>query len=290
MSKNKNLKQNHLSSIYLFKNLIIFIIIYPILSNYSIDIQVKIENNKCPIINFKYIGKPSLIYMNNKIMDNNDYIYENDDYLYIIKNDIPSIPSIVNITLVWNEIKNVDNEIILLYNPESEENIESDEIVLSQYSTLLEFSDSTDILDIKESTNLLELNESTNYIDDAKIDDNIFRNKSKLLNGNEMFKNCSNLILINLKKFNTSLFAIASHMFDSCTKLEKIYDLNIEYVEDISYLFYNCVNLKAITPLNFNFNDVKNMEFMYYNCNKLNNIKISINTYNVLNMKSIFMN
>lgn len=289
MSKNKIYGKNPLSINYLFKNWIIFILICPILSSYGIDIQTKEGNNTYPIINCKYIGEPSLIYKNKEIMNNNAYYYENG-YLYIIINDNNS----VNITLVWDKIKNIDNEIILLYNPEQEENNietdEMDEMDFNENKIILEFSNNINMLNIGENADLVESNEKTNFIDDKIFIENININKSILLNGNEMFKNCSNLNLINFKNFNTTLIANAAHMFDSCTELIYIYDYNIECAEDISYLFYNCNNLKNIISSNFNLNDVKNMEFMFYNCYKLTSIKISISTYNVVNMRSIFWN
>ena len=61
---------------------------------------------------------------------------------------------------------------------------------------------------------------------------------------------------------------------------------------DISYMFFNCSNLK-ILPTNFGFNEdlITDISYMFYNCKYINKIKIStfldINHYKNANKTEI---
>ena len=234
------------------KNLIIILMaIFPFFSCYSIDLTTRKinpgENNYYPIINLKYIEKPSEIFINNIKKDYN-FTGEND-YLYIyIQNNSLSI------TLKWNKGENNENDEI---------NINT--TILSETNNILT---DTDLINSTELT-----------IIDEDID----------INGNEMFQNCTILSTINFINFRTDLIVNASHMFDSCTSLEYIYNFNLQKVEDLSYIFYNCTKLN-IQISSWNFNTVKKMEFMFYNCRSFLEISIMFNTHNVTNMNSLFYN
>ena len=98
-------------------------------------------------------------------------------------------------------------------------------------------------------------------------------------------------------------------MFYDCLNLKEIKEFfKLDNIKDISFLFYNCSNLKALPEkLNFktinlkevramfykckslekipdmstwNFNKVKNMSYMFFCCEKINNIPIPINDEN----------
>ena len=62
-----------------------------------------------------------------------------------------------------------------------------------------------------------------------------------------------------------------SYMFYNCTNLKSITDINdAKYISDMSYLFYNCISLTTIDLKMFStVDDFINTSFMFYNCQQL---------------------
>ena len=90
-----------------------------------------------------------------------------------------------------------------------------------------------------------------------------------------MFSSCSNLINLDLSKFDTSNVENMEGMFG-------IYSININKEESIKeYLENNsCKNLKAINLSAFNTKKVKNMNGMFYCCSNLENLDLSLFDFN----------
>lgn len=66
-----------------------------------------------------------------------------------------------------------------------------------------------------------------------------------------MFKGCISLITFDLTHFNTGRVYSFSHMFESCTSLEKIYLNNFDisearYMRNMRNMFENCHKLTSI--------------------------------------------
>ena len=97
-----------------------------------------------------------------------------------------------------------------------------------------------------------------------------------------------------------------SYMFYNCINLESI-EVNkgiIQYVSDMSYMFYNCFSLKSINLENFITGDILyiNISYLFYNCTRINSItfnstyksfgieKIDYMFYNCSNLTQIKLN
>ena len=81
----------------------------------------------------------------------------------------------------------------------------------------------------------------------------------------EMFYNCYLLFSIDLSKLNTSKVRNMSNLFDGCFNLESINlkKIDTSKVKDMNYMFYSCVNLKSLDLRSFNTSKVKNMTGLF---------------------------
>ena len=108
-----------------------------------------------------------------------------------------------------------------------------------------------------------------------------------------MFRYCTNIVKIDLSRFDSSNVENMNYMFGKCFELKEINmsNLNTEKVTDMGYMFHKCKNLEKIilTP-SFTTKNVKNMAFMFHFCTKLPNITFpnSFITDNVTNMYAMF--
>ena len=94
---------------------------------------------------------------------------------------------------------------------------------------------------------------------------------------NCLFKDCSNLISIDLSSFDTKKVTNMSDMFSGCENLKSINlsHFNTENVTNMSYMFEKCKNLKEINLSSFNTENVTNMSYMFWECDKLEKIIFS---------------
>ncbi len=125
-------------------------------------------------------------------------------------------------------------------------------------------------------------------------------NTIKVTNMSYMFYKCKNLINIDLNSFNTSKVTNMAYMFAKCDDLckSKSYDpvaiegleqLNIACVEDMSYMFHDCKNIRRIVLNGANKGVVKNMKGMFEGCSKLEKFYgYNLDTSNVESMESMF--
>ena len=224
----KNSKQFNII-ITLLKYLLILNILYPTLSNYSLILSTSYINqdqkNYFPLINTKYIGMPSDIYLNNIQLISENANYDND-YLNIFVND-----SYIKIKLIWDKMKTIDNT-----------EIPNDDLI---------------------------------SIENIELNENLF------INGQEMFKDCSIIESINFHDFNTKKIINASYMFASCISLTNIFNFFPINAQDLSFLYYNCINLKNVNLWNKDDLilklEVKTMESMFEGYSSL----ISFNLTNI---------
>ena len=156
-----------------------------------------------------------------------------------------------------------------------------------------------------------DLNELT------KINFNNLIDTSHVTNMSSLFRDCPNLLSLDLRSFDTSNVTLMSDMFVSCLKLASInlssfdtsnvtsMDYMFTYCSsltnlDISsfkatnvsstrHMFYNDQNLVSLDMSNFNTNSLKDANGMFAYCSKLTSLDISsFNTSNVLTMYEIF--
>ena len=100
-----------------------------------------------------------------------------------------------------------------------------------------------------------------------------------------MFNRCSKLTTI--PQLDTSKVNNMANMFHYCESLESLPTLNTSKVTTMSYMFNNCSNLITIPPIDTS--NVTNMSYMFYDCSKLITIP-PIDTRNVKNMERMFYN
>ena len=117
--------------------------------------------------------------------------------------------------------------------------------------------------------------------------------KYKINDCKYMFRNCNNIISVDLSSFDSSDVTNMNYMFGKCHYLKEVELSNLitDKVTDMSYMFDKCFNLKQIIfPKSFNTKNVEKMEFMFLSCSNLSDIKFSSNfkTNNVKSMKGMF--
>ena len=99
-----------------------------------------------------------------------------------------------------------------------------------------------------------------------------------------MFNRCSSLEEVtNLDTSNTTDM---SYMFRSCGKLNKIENFDTKKVNDFIYMFYSCSNLVSVPLFDMSASNIA-LNYMFQYCSKLENVP-QFNTSNVKNMKSTF--
>ena len=120
----------------------------------------------------------------------------------------------------------------------------------------------------------------------TSIDELISYNDTEnVTNMNSMFQNCSNLTTI--PQLNTSKVTNMYSIFDGCSKLTSIPQLDTSNVTNMNYMFINCSNLTTIPQLNTS--KVTNIISMFQNCSNLTTIP-QLDTSKVINMASMFQN
>ena len=106
-----------------------------------------------------------------------------------------------------------------------------------------------------------------------------------------MFSNCSKLTSLDLSKVDTSNVTDMRSMFNNCTSLTSL-DLNnfdTSKVMNMSYMFSYCTSLTSLNLNNFDTSKVMNMSSMFYNCSNLTSLDVSkFDTSNVTNMNNMF--
>ena len=189
------------------------------------------------------------------------------------------------------EIKDEDNDkYINLMNNENDIEFEEGKNFIHNYKGLIKLE--------KNNIELLIDGIKTEYNKKEKflkgVHDIRLKFKIKMKNCNKMFKECKNLILIDLLYFNTKNVVNMSEMFCNCHNLMNL-DLSSFFtknVTDMSKMFYNCNNLLNINISFFNIENTKNISGMFYNCEKLNFVTSNNiskwNTQNIADMSYLF--
>ena len=96
--------------------------------------------------------------------------------------------------------------------------------------------------------------------------------KKNDINFYRMFANISNLIEIDLSKFNTSLVTDMSYMFENCKSLifANLSNINTSSLVNIEYMFSNCISLISLDLTNFDIYKIKNNKNIFLYCTQLN--------------------
>lgn len=112
---------------------------------------------------------------------------------------------------------------------------------------------------------------------------------SKVQNMSYMFAGCSNIVNIDIHKWNTrSVFTMCS-MFSCCHKLTHINltGLNVSGVENMSGMFESCKSLEELTLNMSKTSSLENIELMFRNCSNLKKLNIS-STFELSHLKMLY--
>ena len=98
-----------------------------------------------------------------------------------------------------------------------------------------------------------------------------------------MFYGCSSLKFLNLSNFNTSQVVSMHSMFYGCSSLISLNlsSFNTSLVTTMAHMFHGCSSLISLNLSNFDTSLVLYMSYMFYNCSSL----ISLNLSNFKNSK-----
>jgi len=90
--------------------------------------------------------------------------------------------------------------------------------------------------------------------------------------------NSENIISVDFTNFDSSIVEEVNSMFQGCTSIEEIDFDNFQTsgkIKDMSYMFYNCANLKAIDLSKLITSSVENMNYIFASCKSLRFLDIS---------------
>ena len=111
-----------------------------------------------------------------------------------------------------------------------------------------------------------------------------------------MFYNCTNLIAINLEKFQTSqnFHVNASYMFYNCISLESFSfssktDIYF-FTNDMNNMFFNCILIDNINLNQISTNDAINISRFFYNCTNLVNLQGDFKNIFLFDVRELFYN
>ena len=130
--------------------------------------------------------------------------------------------------------------------------------------------------------------------DDPVIDLNdIDTSKLTLTDMSKLFFDDEKIINIDISDWNVSGIENMSYMFYGCKNLKSIGDISgwdISKVNDMSYMFYKCENLVSVGNLfSWDVSKVTTMSNMFYNCKHLKYIG-DISSWDILKVKNmVFM-
>ncbi|EAG1402886.1 BspA family leucine-rich repeat surface protein [Listeria monocytogenes] len=128
-------------------------------------------------------------------------------------------------------------------------------------------------------------------IEKVIIRDNNYPTAPSLLTTEGMFKNCSNLMEVDLSGLDTSAVTTMWDMFNSCRALEEldVSHFDTSSVTNMSYMFYDNRNLEVLDVSNLDTSSVTNMYAMFENCTSLEELDVShFDTSLVTSMYRVF--
>jgi len=196
------------------------------------------------------------------------------------------------------DIKNIDEEIRIIYNNEKNKEIKSklkilndnkkEEIIFTKKFNKIG-TNTIDFIIEGKLTNMCKIFSDCKSLSKIEF---IFIDTSKVKNMSFMFFNCISLEYLDLSNFDTSNVENMQEMFECCSKLKEINGINnfnTYKVKYMSHMFNCCKSLKYIDLSNFNTSNVENMSSMFHLCESLEYLDLSnFNTSNVKDMRWMF--
>ena len=165
--------------------------------------------------------------------------------------------------------------------------LEERDVTITDEDTFQEYVDKID--DINTLKKFLEFRGVQNLFTDAKsltkIPEDVIRSYDlrDITNASYMFQYCSNLTTI--PQLDTSNVTDMSDMFSGCSNLTTVPQLDTSNVTDMSGMFSGCSNLTTVPQLDTS--NVTDMNYMFYNCYTLTTVP-QLDTSNVTDMQNMF--
>ena len=106
-----------------------------------------------------------------------------------------------------------------------------------------------------------------------------------------MFRNCQNLLSLDISSFNTANVTNMGAMFANCSNLDylDVSALNTAKVTNMDRMFASCSSLISLDLSNFDTTNVKSMYEIFLDCSSLTSLNLSsFNTANVTTMEFMF--
>jgi surface protein len=116
-------------------------------------------------------------------------------------------------------------------------------------------------------------------------------NTSQVENMIEMFRDCKKLKSLNLSNFHTSKVKNMANMFMECNSLEYIdlSNLDTSQTDNFGHMFYICKSLLSLDLTHFDTSKVSYFDYMFNGCEKLTSINLSnFKTFSAKNMQYMF--
>ncbi|EAC9270591.1 BspA family leucine-rich repeat surface protein [Listeria monocytogenes] len=130
-------------------------------------------------------------------------------------------------------------------------------------------------------------------IEKVIIRDNNYPTAPSLLTTEGMFKNCSNLMEVDLSGLDTSAVTTMWDMFNSCRALEELDVSNLDTgsVTNMYAMFEDCTSLEELDVSNFDTSSVTDMYRVFNGCEKLKKLDVSnFDTSSATAMVQMFRN
>ena len=250
------------------------------ISSYNSEVRMLFETT---LSDFTYMFSDSKNIISvelNDMMQNNcnmSYMFYNCESL----NEVKFISSYSNSHLITDTIS-------MFYNCVSLTTFSFDNLYMDECS-----SSSSDIC----KDNFFYRNMSYMFYNCNNLNSISLANNIKYVNDMQyMFYNCISLQSIQLNQFETNsctnCYIDISHLFYNCKQLKNI-DFNHDFcVKDINSMFYNCESLLSVDIDSFKSSHLYhiNMSYLFYNCLNLNTIKGNFSNFFISDTRNMFYN
>ena len=271
-----NLKAKNLMLFYIFKYLIILILLKPF-SNLTIDLIVKATNGYKQILYTYNIRNPKKIDYNSWY-GSHEY---DEDYLKFNCQYPPC-----EVILSWDEETDEDdNQSTNNITVEENQEPEQDSSPVASPENPVASPDSP-----VASAESLASGQNSNSGQSSSSGNARLWQESISVIGENLFKDCQKITSI---RFSTDFYFLSiPHMFDSCYSLVTIENLNIKNLENLESAFFNCYNLKEIIfeECSLSSQNIK-ASFMFANCVSLETINLNkCGEIKLSDMNSMFYN
>ncbi len=118
-------------------------------------------------------------------------------------------------------------------------------------------------IELNEQTVKFSFKKKFNKVGTYKIK---FKFLKTINNLSHLFEDCSKLCLINFDNYEMEKVEDISYMFKNCISLKELSLNKTTSVRNMSYMFYGCSNLESVNFSNFKAKKIEDISYMFYKC------------------------